>query len=101
MNPDDPQQKKHAKQIQENLSKAVADVRHRRLSVNAASKFCMADVGFPLTSKIFRLNVVQFCHENGINNRFAEGYAGRYWLNAFLKRNPEVKKRKAQRLNYG
>lgn len=60
----------------------------------------MAEVDFPRTSKMLRLNVFRFCHENGISNRFAEGYADRYWLKAFMARNPEVRKRKAQRLNH-
>lgn len=59
----------------------------------------LADVGYPLTSKMLKLNVFKYCKENGINHRFTRESAGRYWLKGFLERNPEISKRKAQRLN--
>lgn len=45
-----------------------------------------------------QLNVYKYFVEKSAR-RFAKGHAGCYWLLGFLKRNPEVKKRKAQRLN--
>lgn len=45
------------------------------------------------------LNVYRYYKENNISNRFSKGHAGCYWLLGFLIRNPEVKYRKAQRLN--
>ncbi|XP_063219165.1 tigger transposable element-derived protein 1-like [Bacillus rossius redtenbacheri] len=59
----------------------------------------LANVGYPLTSKMLKLNVFKYCRENGITHRFTKETAGRYWLNNFLARNPEISKRKAQRLN--
>ena len=135
-----PEKKRRGMWTQDNLTKAINEVRHKGLSVNAASQrydiprrtlrryleankgkksklgcnttitieqeeelcrriFRLAEVGFPLTSKLLRLNVFRFCHENGIPNRFSKGHAGRYWLKGFLARNPEVRRRKAQRLN--
>lgn len=51
-----------------------------------------------MTPNILKLNVFRFCQENNIPNRFKET-AGRKWFDSFLKRNPDVARRKAQRLN--
>ena len=37
--------------------------------------------------------------KTGFYTLFFKDSAGRYWLKGFLERNPEVKKRKAQKLN--
>ncbi|KAJ8896215.1 hypothetical protein PR048_001558 [Dryococelus australis] len=42
---------------------------------------------------------VMWKQSNGIPNKFVKGKAGRWWLEGVLKRNPDVAKRKAQRLN--
>lgn len=140
MDPDEGTKKKRGCWSQEGLTRAVADVRGQRLSVNAASTrysiprrtlrryldgnnevksklgckatltieqerelcnriFRLADVGYPLTSRMLKLNVFKYCQENGISNKFSKDLAGRYWLKGFLERNPDVRKRKAQRLN--
>lgn len=62
--------------------------------------FRLSSVGYPLTPNILKLNVFRFCQENNIPNTFKDT-AGRKWFNSFLKRNPEVARRKAQRLNPG
>ncbi|KAJ8964249.1 hypothetical protein NQ314_005025 [Rhamnusium bicolor] len=61
----------------------------------------LAEVGYPLTSRALRRCVFNFCTENGIPNKFSimSKMAGRYWLNGFLKPNPEIRKRKAQGMN--
>lgn len=61
----------------------------------------LADVGYPLTSRTLRRCVFNFCTENGIQNKFStmSKMAGRYWLNGFSKRNPEIRHRKAQSMN--
>ncbi|KAJ8930755.1 hypothetical protein NQ314_016410 [Rhamnusium bicolor] len=61
----------------------------------------LAEVGYPLTSRTLRRCVFNCYTENGIPNKFSitSKMAGRYWLNGFLKRNPEIRKRKAQGMN--
>lgn len=61
--------------------------------------FRLADVGYPITHKMLRMNVFKFCEENSIPNNFKGGMAGRIWFERFLKRNPRVVQRKAQRMN--
>lgn len=63
--------------------------------------FRLAGVGFPLTPKELRKSVFLFCKEKNIETPFKEdnGSAGRKWFNLFLKRHPEVRRRKAQNLN--
>lgn len=60
-----------------------------------------ADVGFPLTARALRRCVYIFCEKNGIEQRFNEikGCAGRKWLKGFLRRHPDIARRKAQHLN--
>lgn len=61
----------------------------------------LADVGFPVTPKVVKRSVFTFCKENGLQHQFngTEGCAGRTWFRGFLKRHPELAKRKAQHLN--
>ena len=61
----------------------------------------LANVGFPLTSKVLRKCVYIFCAKNNIKQRFNDikGCAGRNWLKGFLKRHPDIARRKAQHLN--
>ena len=59
----------------------------------------LANVGFPLTPKVLKKCVFQFCSENKIDHPFNNGSAGRNWLRGFLQRHPGIAKRKAQHLN--
>lgn len=75
------------------------------LTVQQESELCqrifrLADVGMPLTSKVIRRSVYEFCQKNHIPNPFSnKGIAGRKWLELFLKRHPEVARRKSQFMN--
>ncbi|KAJ8868805.1 hypothetical protein PR048_030346 [Dryococelus australis] len=60
--------------------------------------FRLCNVRYPLTSKVLQLNVFLYCSDNGIPNKLVKGKAGRWWL-GFVKRNFDVAKRKAPRLN--
>lgn len=62
--------------------------------------FRLADVGMPLTSKVIRRSVHEYCLRNGIATPFStKGLAGRKWLKLFLGRHPDVAKRKSQFMN--
>lgn len=67
--------------------------------VSRIKKF--ADIGMPMTPKVIRKQAYVFCQENGIKHTFNDrkGSAGRVWLSKFLKRNPDISKRKAQMMN--
>lgn len=60
-----------------------------------------ADLGIPMTPKMIRIQAFAFCKKIQINHNFNEekGLAGKGWLRLFLKRHPELSKRKAQFLN--
>lgn len=61
----------------------------------------LADVGVPLTSKMLRVQAFSFCKIKKIPNTFndAKNAAGKKWLRLFLKRHPELARRKAQMMN--
>lgn len=61
----------------------------------------LAEIGYPLTSRVLRRCVYNFCITNQIKTPFSETskMAGRYWLKGFLKRHDEIRNRKAQNLN--
>lgn len=63
--------------------------------------FRMCDIGMPLTPKILRRSVFNYCSMNNIPHPFdpSKAMAGRKWLKRFLKRHPEVANRKAQSMN--
>ena len=62
-----------------------------------------SDIGLPVTSKMIKMYVFEFCKLNKIANPFSveKGAAGRKWLKAFLNRNPAISIRKAQPINPG
>lgn len=61
----------------------------------------LAEIGMPLTGKVLRRSVFTFCEKNKIAHPFLKEkkMAGRKWMTLFLKRNPDISKRKAQPLN--
>lgn len=61
----------------------------------------LAEVGMPLTPKILRLQAFKFCERYNIPHHFNDekSLAGKKWLNLFLKRHPEIARRKSQVLN--
>ncbi|XP_046975196.1 uncharacterized protein LOC124541384 [Vanessa cardui] len=61
----------------------------------------LAEVGMPLTPKLVRKQAYVFCKKNNIPNRFSDttSTAGRKWLKLFLKRHPQLTRRKAQMMN--
>lgn len=61
----------------------------------------LADVGVPMTSKMLRVQAFSFCKIKKIRNTFndAKNAAGKKWLRLFLKRHPELARRKAQMMN--
>lgn len=62
--------------------------------------FRLADVGMPLTAKVIRRSVYEYCQKNNIPSRFDnKGIAGRKWLKLFLGRHPDVSRRKSQSMN--
>ncbi|XP_018363679.1 PREDICTED: uncharacterized protein LOC108761566 [Trachymyrmex cornetzi] len=63
----------------------------------------MADTGLPITLKMLKYQVYKFCtlHEIPYTFNTIACTAGRSWLTAILKRNPEISKRKAQFMNQG
>lgn len=65
--------------------------------------FRLADVGMPVTGNVIRRSVYTFCEQNKIETPFNhfKGIAGRKWLSLFLKRHPDVGKRKTQSMNPG
>ncbi|XP_072380502.1 uncharacterized protein [Diabrotica undecimpunctata] len=61
----------------------------------------LSQIGYPLTARVLCKCVYRFTELNNIPNPFQEskGIAGRYWLRGFMKRNPQIRPRKAQNLN--
>lgn len=61
----------------------------------------LADVGMPVTSRIVRRSVFAYVTERNLSHPFSEinKLAGRKWLALFLKRHPEVRRRRAQQMN--
>lgn len=61
----------------------------------------LAEVAYPLTSRVLRQCVYRYTKVNNIPNPFKieKEMAGRYWLNGFLERNPQIRPRKTQNLN--
>ncbi|XP_030760298.1 uncharacterized protein LOC115885495 [Sitophilus oryzae] len=61
----------------------------------------LAEVGYPLTSKVLRRCVFNFCDANSICHSFNEEkkLARRFWLKGFFTRSPQIRKRKAQSMN--
>ncbi|XP_023939021.2 uncharacterized protein LOC112046570 [Bicyclus anynana] len=61
----------------------------------------LADVGVPMTPKMLRVQAFSFCKIKKIPNTFndAKNAAGKKWLRLFLKRHPELARRKAQMMN--
>lgn len=61
----------------------------------------LSDVGMPMTPKMLRVQAFSFCKINKIPNTFNDGknVAGKKWLRLFLKRHPELARRKAQLMN--
>ena len=58
-------------------------VAKKLLEKNQESELCsrifrFAQVGYPLTSKTFKLNVYKYCDKNGNSHRFSKGSAGRH-----------------------
>lgn len=60
-----------------------------------------AEIGLPVTPRILRRLVFRFCEQNNIKTNFNKNsrLAGKDWFKAFMKRNPEISKRKAQFMN--
>ena len=60
-------------------------------------------IGLPITIPIVKSFVYDFCDKNGIKHPFnsRKRAAGRYWVEGFLIRHPEISKRKAQAMNPG
>ncbi|KAJ2937824.1 hypothetical protein O0L34_g17800 [Tuta absoluta] len=58
----------------------------------------LADVGVPLTPKMLRIQAYSFSKIMNIPNSFNDvnNTAGKKWLRLFLKRHPELARRKAQ-----
>ncbi|XP_063633730.1 uncharacterized protein LOC134804559 [Cydia splendana] len=67
--------------------------------VNRIIRF--ADIGLPVTTRILRRLVYKFCEVNDIKHSFNKNMrlAGKDWYKAFMKRHPEISKRKAQFMN--
>ncbi|XP_046975202.1 uncharacterized protein LOC124541391 [Vanessa cardui] len=61
----------------------------------------LADVGMPMTAKMLRIQAFTFCKIKNIPNTFnnSKNTAGKKWLRLFLKRHPELARRKAQMMN--
>ena len=60
-----------------------------------------AAIGLPVTPLIFRRLVFKFCKKNDIKHSFNQQAkaAGKLWFRKFLKRHPEISRRKAQFMN--
>lgn len=67
--------------------------------VNRIIRF--ANIGMPLSPKLIRRQAFIFCEKYELKHKFNKdvGLAGKDWLKMFLKRNPEISKRKAQFMN--
>ncbi|CAH2095355.1 unnamed protein product [Euphydryas editha] len=63
----------------------------------------LASIGFPLTPNVIRHQAFLFCDQQKIPNNFNQTSkrAGKDWLKLFLKRHPDISKRKVQILNPG
>lgn len=63
----------------------------------------LAKVGVPMTPAAIRGQAYIFCEKNNIQHNFSSRSrrAGKDWLKLFLKRHPDISKRKAQILNPG
>lgn len=61
----------------------------------------LADIGMPVTYKGLRRSVFAYVEKMGLPNNFARdrGLAGRKWVRLFLKRHPDISRRKAQHMN--
>ncbi|KAJ8945036.1 hypothetical protein NQ318_019031 [Aromia moschata] len=61
----------------------------------------MSRVGLPLTPRTVRRSVFRFCQESNIPHRFnnEKALAGFTWYKSFLKRHPNITKRKPQMMN--
>lgn len=61
----------------------------------------LANIGYPITPKMMRHQVYRFMESNKIKHNFNENkqLAGRGWFRLFMKRHPELAKRKAQAMN--
>lgn len=62
-----------------------------------------AEVGLLVTPRILRRLVYKFCELNKVKHNFNQ-HAGvavgvKYWFKAFIKRHPEISRRKAQVIN--
>ncbi|XP_044597769.1 uncharacterized protein LOC123274265, partial [Cotesia glomerata] len=60
-----------------------------------------AEIGLHVTPRILSRLVFKFCEQNNIKTNFNKNsrLAGKDWFQAFMKRNPEISKRKAQFIN--
>lgn len=77
--------------------------RHTILSKDQEKDFVkriikFSEMGIPLTPKMIRIQAFAFCEKFNIKHDFnqTKRWAGKGWLRLFLKRNPEIAKRKAQ-----
>ncbi|KAJ8946188.1 hypothetical protein NQ318_001700 [Aromia moschata] len=61
----------------------------------------MSRVGLPLTPRTVRRSVFRFCQESNIPHRFnnEKALAGFTWYKSFLKKHPNITKRKPQMMN--
>nr|CAI5820942.1 unnamed protein product [Callosobruchus analis] len=61
----------------------------------------LADVGMPITSKCLRRSVYKYVEIMKIPHNFPSltALAGRKWVKLFLKRHPNISRRKAQHMN--
>lgn len=76
----------------------LTDEQEREFS-NRIIRLC--EIGLPLTPSLVRRQAYKFCENNNIRHPFnvAKQVAGKDWLARFLKRNPNLSKRKAQHMN--
>ncbi|XP_026318758.1 uncharacterized protein LOC113229402 [Hyposmocoma kahamanoa] len=60
-----------------------------------------SEIGLPVIPRILRRLVYKFCEANNIKHSFNENtkLAGKDWFKAFMKRHPNLSKRKAQFMN--
>lgn len=92
--------------MQKNVTIKLSMGRKCVLNSDQESDLCkritrLAEIGYPLTSRVLRRCVYNFCETNQISNPFSKTskMAGRYWLKGFLKRHDDIRNRKAQNLN--
>ena len=60
----------------------------------------LAKIGYGVTIPEIRKLVFEFCKKNGKTTPFKNGQAGKKWLRGFLKRNPDLSVRQAEKLNF-